>query len=300
MNEDDVVDLLDRLGADVRVRSAPVDRIFKERSRLHRRRITWTVLGSAAATTVIVTASVAVAQGWPSAQTPSTHVPSAAQHAHSGMATPTTPPPGKRLVGVGHASIAVPQGWGTNQITCGPTSATTNTVVFNVTVFAACAAGLAPRASVAEVAHASDLPPYPGFTPARHISIDGHPALRTRIICRFEGVKHPPCTGAVFIVSESASFQVTSHHASIVAHLLDSIHVDQQRVAVPESHEQVYDPDGADRFVAAAQALGLKVVITTGPAMRSRPGGIISVLPYPGTVLAPGDTIHLTVAPMAR
>ena len=227
MNEEDLVDLLDRLGRDVHVTPAPLDRIFSERSRLHRRRIRWTALGSIATAALIVTASIAVAQGTdPAGQTPSAQNTTGAQPslpAPSAEATLPVAPAGKRMVGVGHASIAVPQSWGTNQIRCGPTSATTNTVVINVSLYLSCAAGLAPGASVAQVEHASELPRYPGFRPARHIAIDGRPALRTRVICTFKGLSDAPCTGAVYIQSESASFQVTSYQASVVVRLLNSI-----------------------------------------------------------------------------
>ena len=233
MNEEDLVDLLDRLGRDVHVTPAPLDRIFSERSRLHRRRIRWTALGSIATAALIVTASIAVAQGTdPAGQTPSAQNTTGAQPslpAPSAEATLPVAPAGKRMVGVGHASIAVPQSWGTNQIRCGPTSATTNTVVINVSLYLSCAAGLAPGASVAQVEHASELPNTQGSGPRA--------TLRSMVVlrsahessARSRALATPPAQELSYIQSESASFQVTSYQASVVVRLLNSIHVDTHR-----------------------------------------------------------------------
>ena len=100
----------------------------------------------------------------------------------------------------------------------------------------------------------------------------------------------------MFVPSASATFQATSYQRDIVASLLDSVSVDEAGVAVPEFNWQTYQRGSDQRFIAAAEALGLRVAVRTGPRQRHREGAIISVRPYAGTVLAPGDTVHLTVA----
>ena len=54
----------------------------------------------------------------------------------AGSPSPIVTPPGTRLVGVGHAAIAVPEEWGTNKALCGVPQQ--DTVVIDVAAVEAC------------------------------------------------------------------------------------------------------------------------------------------------------------------
>ena len=290
MNDDNATRLLNQLADRVPVGPAPVEHVIRsgQRARVHRRRTT--VLAVAASVALVLVGGIGVRQ---LLQPGGRVAPVAGPDATAAPAAPA----GTRLVGIGHAAIAVPEGWGTNQTTCGkPTS---NTVVIDQGVVPLCATTLPQTVSDVRLQVSPDLSNSPEFTIAAPINIDGVTARKTALQCTSEGSlashRYRLCTQSLWIEQEQALFTVTSPHARTVRRLLDSVRVDEGYVAVPLTYNQESVRD-AQSFVEAARAEGLQVQTRFDRTSTSPKGWIVGVDPAVGSMLKPGATVHVTVS----
>lgn len=292
MSDDQISDVLVRLTAPYQSGPPPIHDLIAAGARKRRRRSLAAVAGVAAVIVAIIgTAAIVTGQD----NDPNGTDPSVRQPVHP-------IPPDSRLVGVGHAAIAVPQGWATNKTGCGTPLA--DTVIINVTGVPACLIPRPPGVSDVDISVRETRPNYPSFTHANQIDIDGADARRTPVDCisgtgGFAGPGKPPrpvCTQAIWVPTESALFVATTPHAASTERLLDTVHIVAGRVAVPQSN-LIGDPPGVRaRFVRSAERLGLVVETTTKKASGFSHGSILGVSPPTGTIVRVGSTIHLTLA----
>ena len=284
MNDDEATNLLHRLADRVEVGPVPLRDVLRAGRRARSRHRRTAVLGVAAAVVLVLLGGVGVRQalrpGRPAAPAtvPSTSAPAA--------------PPGTRWVGIGHAAIAVPEGWGTNQTRCGQPRA--NTVVIDQGPIPLCAVITPPAVSDLQLEASPDVPTNPSFADAVPIRIDGEPALKTPLRCTNQSSSHL-CTQALWIKQERALFTATSPHVGTVRRLLSSVRVDDAYVAVPGTYAADLQR-GARAFTHAAEALGLRVSRRVVPGGGLPAGFIVRVDPAVGTMLKPGDTVHVTVS----
>lgn len=284
MNDEDATTLLNRLAERVSVSPAPVEEVIRSGRKARGRRRRTTVLAVAASVALVLVGGFTVRQ----ALQPARVTPVAGPD--TGLATP----PGTRLVGIGHAAIAVPEGWGTNLMTCG--KPTTNTVVMDQGVVPLCATTLPQTVSDVELQVSPDAPAY---SHAHAIQVDGVPALQTALRCTSEGTlsqhRYRLCTQALWVQQEQALFTVTSPRAATVRRLMSSVRVDPGHVAVPVTYTQGAERD-ARTFADTAKSLGLEVQTRVVGGSSWPAGWIVGVDPAVGSVLRPGDTVHVSVS----
>jgi hypothetical protein len=289
MNDDDATRLLNQLAERVSVGPAPVEDVIRsgQKARVHRRRTT--VFAVAASVALVLVGGIGIRQ----LLQPGGHVAAVA----GPDATAAPAPAGTRLVGIGHAAIAVPEGWGTNQTMCGKPQA--NTVVIDQGVVPLCATTLPQTVSDVRLQVSPDLSNSPEFTIAAPITVDGVTAMKTSLRCTSEGSlashRSKLCTQSLWIEQEQAQFTVTSPHADTVRRLLDSVRIDEGYVAVPFTYNQASVRD-AQSFVEAAKSLGLQVQTRFDRASNSPAGWIVGVDPAVGSMLKPGATVQVTVS----
>ena len=201
---------------------------------------------------------------------------------------------GTRLVGLGHAAIAVPKAWGTNQVICG--TPRTDTVLVDLGITTLCM-GL-PRAGVESVevvrGKATD------FHADESTDIDGVPAQRQRTTCSQGPInKVTVCSGTVFIPSLDVSFQATSStSAEEVGRILARIVIVPDLVGVPGYRtidRNGHQPQGPD-YAELLKEAGLKAEFRTRMSPGYPAGTIFSGSPAPGTMVAPGTPVTITVA----
>lgn len=211
-------------------------------------------------------------------------------------------PADSRLVGVGHAVIAVPKGWATNKTICGTPLA--DTVVINVTGVPTCGYGRPPRVSDVNISVRERRPNYPDFASADQVDVNGVEAWRSPLDCTnvagsFTRPGTQPrhlCQQAMWVPAESALFIATTPRASSTQDLLDTVRVLEDRVAVPQSNLTGHAPGIRARFIRSAESLGLVVRITSRRHSGFTHGSIVGISPSTGTVVRVGSTIHLALA----
>ncbi|NUR95835.1 MAG: PASTA domain-containing protein [Kribbellaceae bacterium] len=272
----DLNDLLDRAAARTPVGPPPLEALRTGATRRRRRRtVAWSALSAAATVTAIVGTALTLNHG-------------------RDATSPAAPPVATRLVGIGHAAIAVPTTWGTNQFSCA--TPTADTVLIDIGVVNLCAM---PRpAGVESVQLGRGVPRMFAFHADETLEIDGVPAQRQRTTCDVEGWKHVQvCSGAVWIPSRDVWFWAqSSTDAGEVDRILQRIVLVPDRVAVPLF--RTYDSEGraplADAYVAQLTRLGLKPAVRTIKSPNYATGTIHTVSPGAGTMLAPGATVTVT------
>ncbi|HWD83956.1 MAG TPA: PASTA domain-containing protein [Kribbella sp.] len=275
----DLQDLLERTAARTPVGPPPLEALQTGATRRRRRRtVTWSALSAAATVTAIVGTTLTLN--------------------HDRDVTPpvTSPAPAvaTRLVGIGHAAIAVPTTWGTNQLTCATPNA--DTVVVDLGAITYCAM---PRpAGVESVQLGRGVPRLFSFHADETFEIDGVPAQRQRTTCSVNGWNHVEvCSGAVWIPSRDVWFWAqSSTRADEVDRILQRIVLVPDRVAVPLF--RTYDSEGrgpsADDYVTQLTRLGLKPVLRAIKSPNYATGTIHTVSPGSGTMLAVGATVTVT------
>jgi hypothetical protein len=291
----DLSDLLERAADRIPVGPPPLDDLLVRATR-HRHRRTVTVVMSSAAAVVVVLVGTALLLPLNSTPTPP-------------VATPTPSvaaiPPRTRLVGIGHAAIAVPVSWGTNQTHCG--TPLSDTVVIDVGGIEAC---FVPMPRDVDSVELQEGPARFDFVADQRSTIDGVEVQRQATSCAsatagvpFVGTGRAGttriCTGTIFIPSLSVSFRAeSSTDAATVDTILSWIRIVPDAVAVPGyEHANGEIPQGGarDRFTGDARAEGLGVQVTTERRSAGIPGMIIGVSPVPGTMVPPGTVVHLRV-----
>jgi hypothetical protein len=204
-------------------------------------------------------------------------------------------PAGMRLVGLGHATIAVPQAWGTNQAKCGTPQS--DTVLVNEWLVQLCSV---PRPSGVESVEVGDGAPGPkyryGFHADETFEIDGVRAQRQRTTC--EPGTPQFCAGIVFLPTLGVWFRAeSSTSAEEVDRVLGRVMVMPDRVGVPEYAGALSKGDGrsGQKYADLLRGLGLRVETRTAASPNYTPGELLKVSPFPGTMLAPGSTVTITL-----
>jgi hypothetical protein len=197
-----------------------------------------------------------------------------------------------RLVGLGHAAVAVPEEWGTNQLHCA--SPHKDTVVIDLGAIGFCAV---PRPNGVESVELAGGTPPSDFHADETIEIDGVRAERQRTRCTDATFGRVTiCRGAVFLPSLGVWFRAdSSTDAGEVDRLLERILIVPDRVAVLGFRTAPIGGSG-EKYADALTELGLEPKIQTRKSPGGPPGEILAVSPAPGTMLTPGETVTITVA----
>jgi hypothetical protein len=224
---------------------------------------------------------------FPTPGSPSTARPSATSPTTDGQ-------PDTRLVGVGHAAIAVPDGWGTNVTECGIPQE--DTVVIDVAVVPTCATRRPEGVDSVEVTQGGRRF---DFTADAVVTIDGVPAERQATTCGATGFGGPRvCSGTVYVASMHASFRAeSSTGAATVERLLEGLRLMSDRVGVPGYRSIVLDAQGrsGERYLEALRDSRFIAEIRTRKVATLPPGYVLDVSPGPGTMLRPGALVTVTV-----
>jgi hypothetical protein len=291
MTDHDLSDLLERLGERTSVGPPPTDAMLAGASRDRRRRTAWLAAGAAAAVAVTV-GGVAL-------------LGSSSDPAGNGPADPSptsfVTPPGTRLVGVGHAAIAVPEEWGTNRVICA--NPHEDTVVIDLG--AVCLA-YHPRPRGVE---SVEVVPgwYGGFGEQSEVEtesfeVDGEPAERVATACPTEDADYTFCRGAVYLPDQDVTFLAESTSRggrAKVAEILSWIKVVPGLVGVPGYQDVNYGwyhqkISPSEHYADAVEALGLRVEVVAEEDQVRKEGSVLRVEPRPGTMAAPGSVVTVT------
>ena len=286
MNEQRLSSLLRRAGDRVPVGTPPVQQMIGEAGRRRRRRSLIAILGSAAAVAAVL-GSVALLAPPHLGSDPQPPEPSRAVSPSTSSEAVT--PPGTRLVGLGHAAIAVPADWATNAIHCGE-EPTKNTVVIDVVALKACAAPRPKGVESVILSHGTRF----DFHADRSIKIDGVPAERQDATCRdgFGGVT--VCAGTVHIPSLQATFRAeSSTSAAEVDRILEWIRIVRTESAVP-GFQASNRRNAHEKYAEALQEVGLVARVKTKKVPAMPAGYILDVSPTPGTMAKPGEEVVVT------
>ena len=204
------------------------------------------------------------------------------------ITTPEPPPApvAMRMVGYGHAAIAVPKVWGTNASRCGIPHRDT-VLIDDPAAASFCDLPRPPDVDSVEL----DTDPPSGFRVDETFSLNGVRAERRRTSCASDGV----CWGAVGLPSLHVWFRASSStSAGQVNEILARIAILPDRVGVPSSRSLDDGRDGT-AYARHLRELGLKPEISTRTSTVYKPGRLVSISPSPGTLLSPGETVTLTV-----
>ncbi|TDW75150.1 PASTA domain-containing protein [Kribbella pratensis] len=216
--------------------------------------------------------------------------PSVTNPAPPAASTPPVPA-ATRLVGIGHAAIAVPTQWATNQLHCG--TPLKDTVIIDAGPQNLCEAPY-PK-GVESVMVRSGMPI--DFRADETFQLDGVRAQRQRTTCTGDNPV-TVCSGAVFIPSLDVAFQAeSSTNAGEVHSVLARIMIVPDKIGVPEPMFSESNPAArfGEEYEDRLTALGLKPNIHTRKSPGSIPGTVLAVSPPAGTMLTPGATVTVTV-----
>ncbi|WP_020388553.1 PASTA domain-containing protein [Kribbella catacumbae] len=291
MNESKLTELLERAGERTSVGPPPIDAIRAGATRLRRRRTVAASVTAAAALVAMVGGTALVATHGRSLDNPP---PPAAS------ASPGPVPAATRLLGIGHAAIAVPKVWGTNQSSCGTPKK--DTVLIDDPSAALLCQSSRPS-GVESVELASGKPLRFDFHADETIEVDGVRAERQRTRCTDGAINNVRvCSGAVFIPSLDVSFRAeSSTNAGEVDRILERIVIVPDRVGVPEPLEFIAPNNSpalsGEKYANRLTALGLKPRIQTRKAPGYSPGDVlaVSLSSAPGTMLPLGATVTITI-----
>lgn len=285
MIESRLTELLERTGEQTTVGPPPIDAMRTGAARRRRRRtVAWSAASAVAVVAAIAGTTLLATQGSGDPMPP------------IASAGPVPAPAGMRLVGYGHAAIAVPTEWGTNVMKCGTPQK--DTVVIDVGLVTSC---LPPRPAGVDSVELGRGEPHPDFHADRSVKIDGVPAQRQRTSCT-EGSTYgqaPACSGTVVIPSLDVWFRAESTtNAAEVDRLLARIVVVPDLVGVPGYRtidRSGHQPLAAD-YAELLKEAGLKAEFLTRKSPSYPAGMIFSGSPAPGTMVAPGTPVTITLA----
>lgn len=296
MDERDLGEALEQIAAEVEVGPAPVGVLTASRR-------SWWVPVAAAAAVVVVSGAGAVLAGGSDDEPGSVAGSPTTSAGPTGAATdPAEVAPGGRLVGVGHWAIEVPAGWGTNRTTCG--TPVRDTVV--VDEGAICLA-LVPRPEGVETIRVEPLDEVVDLVgeQTRSSEVAGVEATVWETRCSRAHPDVRVCTAAVWLHG-NADVKFTSEAATRARaeELLATIREVPRLVGLPGPNAfRAREASGHDRGPSRAGRAYLDAVEATGATVRvvdrDMPGvtplTVLDVSPAPGTMLAPGDPVTVTV-----
>ncbi|MCD4527210.1 PASTA domain-containing protein [Nocardioides sp. cx-173] len=280
MTDQDLSELLERAAQRVAVGGAPLPQMLVDGGRLRRRRAMLRSLVAAVAVVAVAGGTALASAGDPAPSKGTDPLPAA------------DVPAGTRLVGVGHAAIAVPETWSVNATRCGV--ATEPTVVIDVTVVETCA-WLGPRVfDNVSVDHAGTRSL---SEPLQEAEVDGVAVQRGTTTCEPTGNGLRRCVGGVFVPSSNAFFEAEAASRERVDEILSWVRVVPDLVAVP-GFESVnldhQDDDSAAHYRADLERAGLEVEVVTQRQPGGKPGYVLGVRPAPGAMLEPGGVVTVT------
>jgi hypothetical protein len=285
MTETKLTELLERAADRTTVGPPPIEAMYAGASRRRRRR---TVALCASAAFAVLAATGGTALLVNPRPAPEDAAPPIAS------TSPGVVPADLRLVGIGHAAVAVPKDWGTNQHGCG--TPTMDTVLIDVGPVNLC---MIYRPRGVESLHLAQGKPSRDFRADEMIEVDGVRAERQRTKCVPDGPREADlCRGMVFLPTLDVWFQAeSSTNADEVDRMLERISIVPDRVGVPPWKWMWNPNDGTsgERYAAALRKLGLVPKIRTIKSPGYTPGELLDISPAAGTMLPPGSTVTLTV-----
>jgi hypothetical protein len=216
----------------------------------------------------------------------------------AGSPSPIVTPPGTRLVGAGHAAIAVSAEWGTNKTHCGVPQQ--DTVVIDVAVIEAC--GTRRPRGVDSVEIWTGPPPF-SYHADETTVLDGVPAERQKTICAPDLGGHTICAGTIYLRSLGVMFIADSSTSRAeVDRILSWIRIVPGLVGVPGVDKIRTDEQGGARatYVDVLHREGLTAEIHTRTVHGSPAGYILAVSPPPGTMVRPGTMVAVIVVAEPR
>jgi len=216
------------------------------------------------------------------------------------VTSPTPAPAAMRMVGFGHAAIAVPADWPTNKSQCGTPKQDT-VQIDDPSAMLFCAAFRPAGVESVELYYGS---PWADFRADETFQIDGVRAERQRTTC--SGTNYPEakadttiCDGTVSIPSLKVWFRAeSSTSAAEVDRMLARIAVVADRTGVPSYEALRVDLHGPTEttYAAVLRQVGLKSRLLTVRSPNYPAGQVLKVSPAPGTMLKPGAIVTVTVA----
>lgn len=213
---------------------------------------------------------------------------------HPPAATTPPVPAATRLVGIGHAAIAVPKQWATNQLRCGTPQK--DTVIIDAGPQDLCETPYPDGVESVYLASSRRI----DFQADETFQIDAVRAERQRTRCTGDSLNRATvCSGTVFIPSLGVSFRAESSTSpGEVDRILNRITIVANKVGVPEPLFSESNPAArfGEQYADRLTALGLKPNLETRKSPGYIPGNILAVSPSPGTMLAPGATVSVTIA----
>nr|WP_238351491.1 PASTA domain-containing protein [Kribbella shirazensis] len=207
-------------------------------------------------------------------------------------ASAPTAPAATRLVGIGHAAIAVPEQWARNQLGCGTPQK--DTVIIDAGPQDLCLVNRPKGVESVQVRSGKPI----GFQTDETFQLDGVRAERQRTTCTGDSPL-TVCSGTVYIPSLDVAFQAeSSTNADEVHSILARIMIVPDTVGVPVPLFSEANPAArfGEEYADRLTALGLKPSIQARKSPGSIPGTILAVSPSPGTMLTPGATVTVTAA----
>ncbi len=274
MDQQQLIDRLEARVADVPVGAPPLDAM---RTAVRRRRSRVTVLAAAVAVAALGTGAAV----WQAAD-PDPQPPVASETPDIDL-----PPAGHRYVGVGAAVIAVPDAWGTNEMECA--TPVQDTVLIDLGMM--CMMDVPRPADVESVEVRSSTMPDTAEVWAP-FEVDGELALRSPILTS-SGME-TVTSASVFLTDSGVLFTAESSSPdseSIVTELLEGITLLEEHTTVPG-----YNGVDLDSYLQRLQELGLTVEVVEKTKPMWEDGTVLAIEPAAGTVVAPGDTVTVTVA----
>jgi hypothetical protein len=269
-----LTDLLERTAEQTPVGPPPLDALYAGAARRRHRR-TAGLVAAAVAVAAVIGGSTLLASRGPTA--------------------PVTSPasPEMRLVGFGHAAIAVPADWPTNKSQCGTPQQDT----VQIDDPSAARLCLHPRPADVDSVDLSGTPRR-DFHVDETFTIDGVRAVRQRTTCVPDAARVQVCSGVVGIPSAGVWFRAeSSTDAAEVERILERITIVRDRTGVPSYLSQPRPGaalTGAD-FGRVLEQVGLKPAFRTVHSPNYPAGTVLDVSPGAGTMLAPGSTVTVTV-----
>lgn len=280
----DLTDLLARTADQTPVGPPPLDALHAGATRRRRRR-------TAGLTATAAVAVAAVIGG-------TTLLTSHDKTAPVTSPTPTPVAPATRLVGFGHAAIAVPADWPTNKSMCGTPKQDT-LLLDDPSAALFCASFRLPGVESVGLYYGR---PRVDFHADETFEIDGVRAERQRTTCstsNYPKANTTTCVSTVSIPSLKVWFLAdSSTSAEEVDRILSWIRIVPNLSGVPSYWSLVGTPLNpvAEAYAPELAAAGLKVQYKRVKSPSYSTGTILGVAPAAGTMLPVGSTVTVTVA----
>ena len=287
MTDEHLPELLERAADRVHVGPAPVTAMVGDAGRVRRRRVLTLSLATAASVAAIAGGTALLSTA---GSAPGPHTPAAST---TPSPTPVAPASDMRLVGLGHAAIAVPQGWGTSVTRCGVPQK--DTVVIDVGAVEACLTKRPWDVESVEITHGE---PRFDFTADETFTVDGVEAQRQETQCEPDVGDTQVCNGTVYLPSLGVSFRAeSSTSAADVGRILEQIRLVTDQVGVPGYQTLAVERQGnsGEKYLDALREAGFTGEVRTKKMPGVAAGYVLGVSPQPGTMLDPGAVVTVTV-----